>query len=337
MFDKLWREWHLRDIDNRIRRHGCTAIYVGDYQASPCWSYSLGFEETLRQPEVVLFDATKEDANALLWWIYKSLESGQLKLKDGEAWAPEGEAIGVWREVHATQVDTPDGWFAAALERRQRKGATDPLRVFQLVVADPSRKFPWDEGYDERLRLKQPALYMAAQDYGDTPLSPEDRNALRVADERGWSIRLIDAAALKWAYTIGLADAGAPELISFLHSADMAANILHEAQAYLARGDLVLEDGLRWNDLELECCWRRVHESQYMALNVFFLAKLRRERRSGRREAVEAYQLFLPDRQGRYPWEPGCHKANRDAQPLLYQPLDPAQLERGPLAALMRM
>ena len=337
MFEKLRREWHLRDMGNRIGRHGWMAVYVGDYRTSPCWAYSLGFEETLGQPEVVLFDATQEDANALFWWIYKSLEAGELELKDGEAWAPEGEVIGVWREVHPTQVEAPDGWFAAALERRQRRGATDGFRAFQLVVADPSRKLPWDEGYDERLRLKQPALYMAAQDYGDVPLSSGDREALRVADERGWSIRLIDAPDLKWAYTIGLAETGAPELIAFLPSADMAANVLHETQTYLARGDLVLADGLRWNDLNLECCWRRVHESQYLALNVFFLSKLRRERLSGRREAIEAYQLFLPDREGRYPWEPGCHAANRDAQPLLFSPFDPDQLKRGPLAALMRM
>jgi hypothetical protein len=118
---------------------------------------------------------------------------------------------------------------------------------------------------------------------------------------------------------------------------NVAANMLHETQGYLAQGDLVLEDGLRWSELGLECCWREVHESQYLALNVFFLTKLRHERRTGRREAIRAFQLFLPDPAGRYPWEPGCAKMMRDAQPLLFQPFDPAQLKRGPLAALMRM
>src|SRR5678815_5110502 len=81
MFEKLRREWHLRDIDNRIRRNGCTFIYVGDFQTSPCWTYSLGFEETLRQPEVILFDASREDANAVLYLAYKSLEAGRLEMK----------------------------------------------------------------------------------------------------------------------------------------------------------------------------------------------------------------------------------------------------------------
>src|SRR5689334_18478464 len=104
MFDKLRREWHLRDLDKRIKRHGWTAMYVGAYEVSPCWAYSIGFEENLGRPEVVVFDVTQADANSLLWWIYKSIESGDLSPKDGEAWAPEGEVIGVWRDVHATQI-----------------------------------------------------------------------------------------------------------------------------------------------------------------------------------------------------------------------------------------
>lgn len=178
-------------------------------------------------------------------------------------------------------------------------------------------------------------LWPPALDYGDAPLSPSDREALRVADERAWSIRMVDAPDLQWAYTIGLADQGLPELICIIPSADGAANMLREAQAFLARGDLVLTDGLLWDGLGFECCWRRVHETQYLALNMFFLAKLRHEQRTGKREAVEAYQLFLPDDQDRYPWHAGCRVAA--GQPPLFEPFDPEQLKRGPLAALMRM
>ncbi|MDZ4370878.1 MAG: DUF4262 domain-containing protein [Phenylobacterium sp.] len=335
MFDRLRREWHRRDIEKRIRRYGWTAIYVGDYQNSPCWAYSVGFELSLGQPEVIIFDILQADANLLLSWIYAVIESGELQPRDGEAWAPEGDVIGVWREVHATQIDNPDGWFAGALAHRDRAGAAQAFRAMQLVVRDGAEKFPWDVGYDERLRAQQPALYLPARDYGDVALSPGDREALRVADERGWSIRLIDAPELKWAYTLGLEDAGLPEMIAVLPSAHGAANMLHEARDHMARGDLVLADDLRWDGLGFECCWRRVHESQYLALNMFLLAKLRHERRTGRREAVETYQLFLSDDEDRYPWDEGCKV--RAAQPLLFLPFDPAQLKRGPLAAIMRM
>ena len=336
MFEKLRREWHLRELEKRIRQHGWTAISVGDYESTPSWVYTLGFDETLGRPEVIFFDVPQELANGLLHKAFADLKSGALTPEDGEPWIIEGDRYGVWRKVHPSQIDGPDLWLAAAVNRREKRtGRRAGLEAFQLVVADENARLPWEPGYNERLRMKQPALYLPAQDYGDVPLSSGDREALRIADERGWSIRLIDAPQLKWAYTIGLAELSLPELIAVIPSANGAANMLHEAHEHVARGDLVLADGLRWDALGFECCWRRVHESQYLALNMFFLTKLRHERRTGRREAVEAYQLFLPDDEGRYPWDAGCKV--RESQPLLCQPHDPEQLKRGPLAALMRM
>jgi hypothetical protein len=338
MFDKLRRQMHERDLDARVRKHGWTATYVGDHRTSPTWAYSIGFDETLGQPEIVLFDVTLEDANWLMAVAHGALKTGRLELKDGAPWAPEDQTIGVWRAIDPTQIDSRDGRLAAAVDRRERRtGKRDGLRAFQLVFADGAQKFPWEGGYDERIRHRQPALYAPAQDYGDAPLSPPERAALRLADERGWAMMLVDGEPLKWAYTVGLTeDAGIPELIAFM-PVNYAANILHEAQDYIRRGDLVLADGLRWDAPDLKACWRQVHESQYLGLNVFRLAKLRHERRSGRREALDAYQLFLPDHDGHYPWEPGCHEIMRNMQPLLFEPLSEEQLRRGPLAALMRL
>lgn len=336
MIQRLLRWWHGRDIDQRLRKHGWTAIYVGDYATAPTWTYTLGLEETLNQPELVVFDVTQEAASAILWTAFEELKAGTLVLEDGKRWHeddPDGRLV--WRKVDSSQIESRVGWFTLAVARRLVvKREMFGLEVFQLVLADENQRMPWEGGYNENLRFRQPALYLPATDYGDEPVSPPEEEALRIADERGWSIMQV-RGDLEWAYTIGLVDAGRPELIAFL-PADMAANILHEAQAYLARGDLALQDGLQWSVLGIECCWRRVDESQYLGLNVFRLAKLRHEQRIGRREAVEAYQLFLPDNDGRYPWEPGCATEMRDLQPLLFEPFDP-NAKRGPLATLMRM
>ncbi len=331
-----WR--HGRDVDQRVRKHGWTAIYVGDYATAPTWTYTIGLEETLGQPELVVFDITQEDANAVLWSAYEELKQGTLVLQDGMRWpADETERPLVWRKVHPSQIEGRADWFALALMRRAaRTGEMRGLQAFQLVLSDENGRLPWEEGYDERIRFRQPALYLPAQNYGNEPLSTPELEALRIAAERGWSIMRV-GGDLAWAYTIGMAELGAPELISFLTTGDMAANLLHEAQAHMTSGRLTPEDGLRWDDDGFECCWRRVHESQYLGLNVFRLAKLRHEKKIGRREAVEAYQLFLPDNEGRYPWEPGCASGVRDVQPLLFEPFDPNRPKRGPLAALMRM
>ena len=332
----LLRWWHDRDTDRRIRKHGWTAIYVGDYASAPTWVYTVGIGQRLGQPELVIFDVPKETAAELLWRAFNELKEGILVLEDGKPWLTgETDNPLVWRRVHQTQVESPTGWFTLAVERRAlHAGRLSTLEVFQLVLSDGGGRLPWEPGYEEGLRARQPALYLPLTDYGDVPLSPPEREALRIADEHGWSMMLVRADP-QWAYTIGMAEVGAPEIVAFL-PADTAANLLHEAQGQLTSGELRLEDGLSWTIREVNACWRKVDESQYMGLNVFRLAKLRHEQKVGRREAVDAYQLFLPDHAGRYPWEPGCDKIMRDMQPLLFEPFTPHPPKIGPLARIIR-
>jgi len=164
MFEKLRREWNLRDLEKRIRRFGWTAMYVGAYGSEPCWTYSIGFEDRLGQPEVIVFDVPYVDANMLLAWIHEAIEGGELIPNDGEVWAPEGDVVGLWRAVHPTRFDCDEGWFAAGLAIRERAGATQPYRAFQLVARDGGGTFPWEDGYDERLRHLQPALYLPLEE-----------------------------------------------------------------------------------------------------------------------------------------------------------------------------
>lgn len=302
MFEKLRRAWHTRDLDKRIAKHGWTAIYVGDYASAPTWAYSIGFQQSIGQPEIVIFDLPHDAANGIFWTAHEELKAGKLVLEDGQRWHEEDEEKPlVWRKVHPTQIESSAGWFTLANARRlAQTGAMFGVEAYQLVLSDEAGKLPWEAGYNEGLRPRQPALYLPARDYGDAPLSP-------------------------------------PELEAFTPEADMAANVLHAAREHLARDELKLTDGLRWDALGFEVCWRRVDEELYLALGALRLAKLRHEVLSGRRQAVETYQLFLPDDAGRYPWETGCDRGFALTQPPLFQPFDWAQRERGPLAALMRM
>ena len=160
MFEKLNRWWHTRRVEPRIRRYGWTATYVGDYRSAPSWAYSIGFDETLDQPEVVIFDAPPADANRLLWEVFSELKTGALTLEDGAVWVEEDGHKSVWRQVHPKWIDCAAAWFAVAVLRRTgRTGEARGLRVFQLVLSDPAGFLPWDAGYDEALRPRQPALW----------------------------------------------------------------------------------------------------------------------------------------------------------------------------------
>ena len=74
-----------------------------------------------------------------------------------------------------------------------------------------------------------------------------------------------------------------------------------------------------------------------MGLQFMTLAKQHAEFQAGRRVDIEAYQFFLPDAAGRYPWDEGCQARMRDMQPLLFLPLEDAGLARNLLAGSGRV
>lgn len=173
MLNALLRWWHSRNNDRRIRKHGWTAIYVGDYVSAPTWVYTVGIDETLGQPELVIFDVPIESANEVLWRAFQELKQGLLVLEDGKPWLiGESEHPVVWRRVHRTQVESPAGWFTLAEMRRAlHTGQMSGLEVFQLVLSDREGRLPWEPGYDEALRAFQPALYLPLTGNDGEPMS----------------------------------------------------------------------------------------------------------------------------------------------------------------------
>lgn len=161
------------DLQRRIEKHGWTAIYVGDYQTAPTWTYTLGFAETLSQPEVIVFDVPQEAANSLLWEVFNQLRDGRLKLEDGKVWPQGEERPCVWRRVDPSQLGSERGWFTLANIRSiARTGMPHGFDAYQLVLSDNEGRLPWDEDYDERLRPLQPALYLPLDDEG-SPLADD--------------------------------------------------------------------------------------------------------------------------------------------------------------------
>jgi hypothetical protein len=158
ILDRLRLAWAKRGQDRQIRRHGWTGVYVGDYRTAPTWAYTIGFDETLDHPEIVVFDVTQGAASQLFWRVFHEVRAGELRIDDGLKWPPE-EPRCTWRKVHPDQLDE---WLTLACIRRfDRTGIRRGLEAYQFVLSDPQGAMPWDSGYDERLRERQPALYDA--------------------------------------------------------------------------------------------------------------------------------------------------------------------------------
>jgi hypothetical protein len=157
-------ERRLEDQRARVDRFGWTAIYVGDYERSPTWAYTIGFQRSLGLPEVIVFDLPMEFANGIFHEIYNDLKSGGLIIRDGDEWRPgEFEHPIVWRRVHPRRLydnDPEQPWLALAEDfSKILTPEAGPIEAFQLVASDPAGHLPWEAGYDESLRPRQRALW----------------------------------------------------------------------------------------------------------------------------------------------------------------------------------
>ena len=331
MLTQLRKSLHQRDLERAVMKQGWAAALVGRYGEAPSWTHSIGFQETLGQPEVVVFDVPDAQRSALIREVFEELQAGTLTLEDGKTWEREDhDHPAVWRKVHSSQIDCPDGWFETAAARRPRgRGPADDPEVFQLVLSDQKGLLPWDDGYDETARPRQPALFLPAVDARWK--ASLEREPMRLVRERGWTTVAIEGP-LSWAYSIGFPESvGSPNVICFA-PARGASRILADVRDHLADGRLALHEGLTWDGLGFEGCWRRVHPSQVMGFQWMLLAKSHAEANAGHRVDIEAYQFFLADRDGRYPWDNDCLPIVRDSQPLLYLPLDEDNFPPRPLA-----
>jgi hypothetical protein len=149
--DKLRSVWRRRG-PRRAEGRGWTAIYVGDYKQAPSWVYTVGFKASLGEPEIIVFDLPRPSASQLVSHVHDELRSGRLILLDGVEWAAASTRC-VWRKVHEDHLGE---WLTLAFIPAMVAGGMD---AFQLVLSDAAGRLPWEDGYDERLRALQPALY----------------------------------------------------------------------------------------------------------------------------------------------------------------------------------
>lgn len=164
MFERFWRAWHRRDVEKRIRRHGWTAIYVGDYSTAPTWAYTIGFQSSLGAPEIIVFDLPEASANDVFHEAFRQIKAGDLVIRDNEPWALGGDGRLMWRKVHPSRfVGDEEPWLGIALTfHTVLSPESGDFEAFQLVLSDTEGRLPWEDGYDERLRPRQRALYEPA-------------------------------------------------------------------------------------------------------------------------------------------------------------------------------
>jgi hypothetical protein len=141
-----------------VHEYGCQIVSVVADEASPPFSYSVGFWETVGQPEAIIFGMNSEMGHYALMETLRQCEAG-LALRDGQRLdelLKDYDVVCVARDVHPRHL-VPQYFNSALWYHRRRTGADLPAAV-QLVWPDEG-VWPWDPEASAAFLEEQPALY----------------------------------------------------------------------------------------------------------------------------------------------------------------------------------
>ncbi len=148
-----------RNIVANVREHGCHINYVFDPEGvEPDFAYSVGFPETVGQPEVIVFGLSREVMHFMINEILRQCRDG-LQLEDGLAISGLLEG----HECIACAIPPRDivrEHFNSALWFRQFTTGEQAIDACQIVWPSAvDGLFPWEDGCDDSVRNFQPCLF----------------------------------------------------------------------------------------------------------------------------------------------------------------------------------
>jgi hypothetical protein len=156
---RVLSDYEKRIVSN-VAEHGWFCTSVGAGEDSPPFTYTVGFWETLKVPEFIIFGLSSKLSHAILWDVFRQIRDGVATPSDGVRWSGLIEGFDCLpRTVHESQM-IREHFNSALWYRRHRTGDDSALRAMQLFWPDPGGLFPWEEGSDPEVRASQPALYL---------------------------------------------------------------------------------------------------------------------------------------------------------------------------------
>ncbi len=152
-------DYEQRLVD-KVAEVGWFCVSVHAHGDAPGFAYSVGFAETLKSPECIIFGLPSKLMHSMLWSVFDQLKAGGA-LQDGHRWSGLLQGFDcVSRPVHPTQVTRER--FNSALwywgDPAKRGKSLEAYQIFWPGAV--SGAFPWEAGCDQVLRDLQPLLYL---------------------------------------------------------------------------------------------------------------------------------------------------------------------------------
>lgn len=145
-----------------VERHGWHVIWIRAADGIPGWAFTVGLTHSFGVPELTAFALSDEVGYTTLNMMGKLVREGD-RLRPGSRVG--GVLEGFDLELRTCDPAWSDALFGSAQWFYRRR---DPAFV-QCVWPDMSGRFPWEPGFEERLRRFQPALWMSP---AEAPIGP---------------------------------------------------------------------------------------------------------------------------------------------------------------------
>lgn len=141
---------YSKQFISRIEEFGFTSTSVFAKEG-PNYTYTTGFWQNHRHPELIVFGLDGSLSNELFWDCLRFIEDGR-SFKSGE-YVEEifRDALGAFRAVseaaRAEYLHSSDWYYRS-----------QPFEALQLFWPDQSGRFPWDDGVSEAFKADQPDI-----------------------------------------------------------------------------------------------------------------------------------------------------------------------------------
>ncbi|MDQ5825705.1 MAG: DUF4262 domain-containing protein [Chloroflexota bacterium] len=140
---------YMQETQKLIEENGFTFQAVYGDEERPPWIYTIGLTQTYKHPELFVIGPTMDVSELLLTPLVNEVRNGK-RFVDGERSGAAIEGFDV--AFHAVAKENYDNYFGIA----QSYYRGEDFDVLQVVWPDNENHFPWEEGFDEELRLAQP-------------------------------------------------------------------------------------------------------------------------------------------------------------------------------------
>ena len=147
-------------LDN-VEKFGLAVMHVAAEDTRAPYSFSIGFEHSLGQPEVLIYGLERDLAQSMINEVFRQCKEEGLQLADGQAIGNLIEGYDcIARPIEDPRARTVH--FGYAIWFQRHTGGEDIRRAVQIVWPDPeSRAFPWEDGCSAQVKGAQVQLYPA--------------------------------------------------------------------------------------------------------------------------------------------------------------------------------